>query len=290
MNIKKALIVYKKSAYQTYFQEYRDPVYRRLSKKGDKILAHIKRSHGMHYESVRSVEQILKSKNVSYDKKPRGQRFKGDKYDLVISVGGDGTFLDAARHVRKTPLLGVNSDIHYSVGRFCSTDLASFEKVFNRILRGRASFQKINRLQISINGKPWPFPVLNDLLACHSSPAAMSHYVIRIGAISERQRGSGVWIATAAGSTGAVKSAGGRVLPFGSDNFQYVPREIFEGHGVRPRLRGGVLKPSQHIVITSQMQPGMLYVDGAHTRIPWRFGDILTVKPSKYPLLISVRQ
>jgi NAD+ kinase len=203
---------------------------------------------------------------------------------LIISVGGDGTFLDAARNAKKTPVLGVNSDIHYSVGQFCSTDLGSFKRALNGIVSGKTAAKKVHRLQISINGKAWPYPVLNDILACHSSPAAMSHYVIKINSISERHRGSGVWVSTAAGSTGAIKSAGGKKLGLEDKKFQYMPREIFEGHGVKSRLRGGILGSNQKVTLTSQMQKGVIYIDGAHTMIPWRFGDVLTIKLSKYPL------
>lgn len=284
MTTKKFLIVYKKSAYQTYFQEYRDPVYRRLSKSGDKVLAHIKRSHGTHYESVRLVERVLKKNGIRYDKKPRGQKFNPSSYSLVLSVGGDGTFLDAARHLKNTPILGVNSDTNHSVGKFCSVNLDSFGKVLASFLAGRMRTRKIHRLQISVNQRPWPYPVLNDLLVCHSSPATMSHYFLTIAGHSEQQRSSGLWIATAAGSTGAIKSAGGKRLPLESSLFQYMPRELFEGHGIRSALRGGVLRPGTKVSLVSQMQKGAVYVDGAHNRVPWGYGDVLTVKPSKYPL------
>ncbi len=38
--------------------------------------------------------------------------------DLVVTVGGDGTMLDASHRVRETPILGFNSDPDRSVGYF----------------------------------------------------------------------------------------------------------------------------------------------------------------------------
>ena len=108
MKIRTALVVYKKSAYQTHFREYRDPIYRKLTRQGDKLLAHIKGSHDVHYRSIRRVEEALKKRCIRFNLKSRGQKFIGDRYDIVISVGGDGTFLDAARRTLRTPILGVN--------------------------------------------------------------------------------------------------------------------------------------------------------------------------------------
>ena len=104
------------------------------------------------------------------------------------------------------------------------------------------------------------------------------------GRIEERQRSSGVWVSTAAGSTAGMKSAGGKVLPIDSTKIQYLPRELFGGHGARYALSGGVLPAGAAIEIVSRMQEGMAYIDGAHRKIPLRYGERLVVRPSRYPL------
>ena len=112
----------------------------------------------------------------------------------------------------------------------------------------------------------------------------MSHYNLQIDGRSEQQRSSGVWLSTAAGSTGAIQSAGGKKLPFNSAQIQYMPRELFEGHGVKYKLRGGVLPPKQKIRVISQMQEGAVYFDGAHMKSSLDYGDILAISPSRYDL------
>ena len=47
---------------------------------------------------------------MPYDCLYRGELTSVAGYDLVLSVGGDGTFLEVARHAPDVPILGVNSD------------------------------------------------------------------------------------------------------------------------------------------------------------------------------------
>ena len=277
MPIRNVLIVAKKSAYQTYFDEYQKRPLRELARKGDKALLGIRRSHNTHYETLAHVRKVLKKQNIPAEVSFRGEPFNPKKYDFVITVGGDGSFLEASHRVGHKLILGVNSDKSHSVGQLCTADSANFERFFSRILRGDFRTVRLNRMKITFNNKPLAFPVLNDVLVSHLCPAAMSHYLLRIGGRTERQRSSGVWISTAAGSTAAVHSAGGRVLPRSSASLQYRTREPFEGHGEHYRLTGGVLSKGRGITLVSQMQEGMLYLDGAHHSMPFRYGDKIVI-------------
>ena len=277
MSIKKVLIVAKKSAYQIYFNEYQEQPLRELARRGDQALLGIRRAHNAHYETLALVKAVLKKKNLPFDTCFRGEPFNPQKYGLVISVGGDGTFLEASRQLKKQMILGVNSDKNHSVGKLCVSDGPHFKKHLDKILRGKFKIKPLRRVKIIFNGKALNFFVLNDVLISHRSPAAMSHYLLNVGSLSERQRSSGVWIATAVGSTAAVHSAGGRRMPEGSASFQYLPRELFEGYGQHFRLRGGVIGRRKSFSVVSQMQEGMLYLDGAHRSMPFEYGDKIRI-------------
>ncbi len=285
MNLRKVLIVYKQSAYQSSFGEYRQSFFNRLEKSGDSGLKNIKRSHDLHYRTLDTVERVFRKRKIFFERSPRGKAFRGDRYDLVLSLGGDGTFLDAARFVTHTPVLGINSDPEHSVGRLCPARRSNLKDLLDAILCGKFQTKKIHRLRIRLNQQTWKHPVLNDVLICHAVPAAMSRYRITVGQKSESQRSSGIWISTAAGSTGAMKSSGGRVLPVFSKRIQYMPRELFEGHGARYRLRGG-LAPDRDpsLTVRSQMREGRVYVDGAHVWLQFNYGDRLQISRSKSPL------
>jgi NAD kinase len=201
-------------------------------------------------------------------------------------VGGDGTFLEAARHVKEGTLWGVNSDPSWSVGRFCSGNPKNFEVLLDKILAGKATVKKFNRLSLSFSDGTQPMNVLNDILVCHHNPGAMSRYFLTIGRVREEQSSSGVWIATAAGSSGGLHSAGGKVLAQESKKFQYRPRELYRWKNTHHRLKGGILKPTQKITLTSLMREGVVFVDGSHVCLPFSFGARISVNRSSSPLKI----
>jgi NAD+ kinase len=282
MNVKNALVLYKKSAYSIYFEHPR-------SSFKDKVLpseiARFEATHRKHFECLRIVEKALKNKNIRYTKISRGRKADYSRYDLVITVGGDGTFLEAARELKKQVILGVNSDPSWSVGRFCCADATTFEKIFSRFLSDGISVKNLHRIKLRVGNED--IYVLNDILVCHHNPAAMSRYFLSINSIKEEQKSSGVWISTAAGSSGGIKSAGGRQLPVKSDKIQYRPRELYKGRGKSGyKLRGAVLPPATKIEITSLMREGFVFVDGSHVFFPFDFGEIISISHSSNPLKV----
>ena len=128
--------------------------------------------------------------------------------------------------------------------------------------------------------------VLNDILIGHRNPAAMSRYFLTLKNVREEQRNSGLWIATAAGSSGAIHSAGGQALAPESKKIQYMPRELYEGFNPHYRLRGGALELKTPMVVESLMPDGVVFVDGAHFKYPFVFGDKIMISNSPQPLKV----
>ena len=64
------------------------------------------------------------------------------------------------------------------------------------------------RMYAYVDGVQCHVPVLNDALLVTDCPAATAKYVIQNEGRAQKQFSSGVWISTAAGSTGAIHSAG----------------------------------------------------------------------------------
>lgn len=281
--IHSVLVVYKKSAYQIYVREKRNP--RFLNKRGWDI-RRLLSAHKAHKETLAGVEQTLREAGLPYRMIYRAALHDYAPYDLVVSVGGDGTLLEAARGVRRQLLLGVNSDPERSTGSYCSATGRTFPRALQSMLGGKARTRILHRMQLALNGKALDISVLNDILIAHQNPAAMSRYWIQIKGAKEEQRSSGVWVSTAAGSTGAMKSAGGRVLPRASKAIQYLPRELYWPRGVRYRLTGGVLTPDTAVTFGSLMREGMMFVDGEHRRTRLRYGDRLSISGSPYSLTL----
>jgi NAD+ kinase len=212
--------------------------------------------------------------------------FADGRYDLVVTIGGDGTILDASHAIRNIPILGVNSDPLRSVARFSGCDMESFPGVLESFLLGRLKPVSVPRLELSLNGRKHPWPVLNDLLVTTLSPAGTSRYTLKVGNRTEEQMSSGVWISTAAGSTAANLSAGGRILPPARKCFQYVVREAYLPKFGRRSLIKGILGGSAALDMVSFMRDGRLFLDGANHILPFVLGDHLKVRLSPHPLSI----
>lgn len=270
------LLIYKKSVLHIYGRERRDPHFLGLMRRKDPAVALVERSHREHMAALKSVEAALRAAGCRIRCAYRALVGDTQGYDLVISVGGDGTLLEAARTVVETPILGVNSAPSSSVGFYSGATAETFPKLLRQFLAGRAPESRLTRLTVAVNGHAWRFPVLNDVLFTHAVPAATSRYLITQDGVTEEHRSSGIWFCTASGSTAAMRSAGGRQMPLGSRRVQYRVREPFY-FGVKPRLLSGFLAPGENIEVRSKMRTATVYMDGPHLRRSVQLGDVVTV-------------
>ncbi|MCK5580025.1 MAG: NAD(+)/NADH kinase [Candidatus Omnitrophica bacterium] len=281
----KVFLFYKESAYKHHFKTRKKF---EISEVDEKIAARFKNTHEQHYRALSEVEGILRKYKITYAKSVRGKKVDFSGYDLVISVGGDGTVLEAARGVVSQKILGVNSDPKWSIGRFCAATAKTFPEFLEGFLHGKSKEKRLQRIRLRIESdlSTVDVNILNDLLICHRNPAAMSRYYLKINQHKEEQRSSGVWIATAVGSTGAIHSAGGPVLPLTSKKMQYHPRELHYSQQLHNKLKGGVVMAPKSFEVTSLMREGMIYVDGSHLRFSFHFGAKAIISQSSQPLRI----
>jgi len=220
-------------------------------------------SHEQTLQARQMTLKTIKAMGFRYRLMTKPENMDESIFDLAIVVGGDGTMLDYARHMRALPLLGVNSSPNTSVGRFHYTNAQALEQVLDEIQQGLVTPTQVVRLNVSINGEKKPFPALNEVLFAHKNPAATSKYTIRIGEKQEVQRSSGVWVATAAGSSGAIMSAGGHLQDMEAPGLQYRVREKFLSplDASEHSLLGGDL-PKGHIEFIDHMFNGAVFLDG----------------------------
>jgi NAD kinase len=167
MTFEKILVVYKKSNYEKYILEDH---YLKL-KRHKALTKPLLDSHRNHYRSLEHVERVLKNMGVKFSMMVRSNAFSEKKYDLVISVGGDGTFLDASQFMFNTPLLGINSNPIESIGHFCpitSKQLQGFlqKKHFHIV--------KLSRLRVSIDRKILAPAAIAAFLAIGETPSGFS--------------------------------------------------------------------------------------------------------------------
>jgi NAD+ kinase len=289
MTLRKVLIVYKKSSYETKALELKDPNYLRLLKKQSLATVRSKSTHNRHVETLKSVREQLSRLGISYDiclrtrLKP-GQIIRG--YDLVMTIGGDGTFLETSHHIddKKTVMMGVNSVPRESVGYYCKVTSKNFSEKIEAFLENRAKICSLHRLKVSLGGKMRPPLALNDILFSNTHPAGTTRYRLKIDGQEEEQKSSGLWISPAPGSTAATKSAGGRTLPIGSKHFQFVTREPYAPPGRHVLLKKGILEPDDELRILSVMDEAALWIDGPHVMHPVPRGTIISIRRSDRPI------
>lgn len=282
----RVLIVYKKSYYDLYRYEHRTRHFAALQERHHSIIHTMRASHDENQRTLAAVCAELEAADVPYDSIYRGQLEQVEGYDLVLSVGGDGTFLEVARHTGTTPILGVNSDPQRSTAFFCAADRSNIRQRLAELLAGTLREVRLARMQASLNDDPLPYYGLNDLLIAHVNPAATTTYTLHLHDFDESQKSSGIWIATAAGSTAAIRAAGGRVMPLRSRQLQFLVREPYFGDGHRYRGLKGTIAPGEQLRITSKMRRGRLFMDGPHLRFTLGLGDVLTVTTAETPLRV----
>jgi NAD+ kinase len=268
----RVLIVYKKSFLESQASDpkgiaHLDPEDR------DRLI----RADAENRRALGEVTAHLARRGIDFDAVYRGSIAARKRYDLVLSLGGDGTFFAAARYLKDTPVLGINSDPANSLGLWTCSDRTDFREPLEQALAGKLKPTRIHRMSIAINGKTVREQAFNDVLVAHRNPAAMTRYRLWAGAVQEDQRSSGVWVATAAGSTAGIRSAGGRRMPIASKRLQYLVREPYTWPQRRYRIARGFTSRLALQTLTVNMG---LWIDGSRIRYDLALGDRVELHPS----------
>ena len=146
--------------------------------------------------------------------------------DVVIVLGGDGTFLRAVHEFPDTPLLGLNLG---GLGYLASIGERDFTFALMKLATGR--YRISERRMIEVNGR---FAALNDIVLTRE----MSGHSTRLDLEADGRRvtsymADGLIFATPTGSTAYSLAAGGPVLMPDSDSFVVTPMNP-HALGVRP--------------------------------------------------------
>lgn len=205
--------------------------------------------------------------------------------DLVVTAGGDGTVFTANTLNTRAPFLTVNSDPQGSLGHHTRARAEDVPRLLDAWVLGRAAFQDMPRLRCrtaSVDVR-----ILNDALFTNQNPAAMSRYVLDDGSGVEKQRSSGVWVSTAAGSTAGIHSAGMEPVFALQPALLFKVREPFQAFG-HCRLLEGRQLPPRGLKLTAAV-PGMaLYLDGPNITVPLAPGEAAEFCASAEPLRLLV--
>lgn len=282
----RVLVIYKKSTYQRYAARFKHRL-EELAEQGDRAVTGLKKEHEIHQSAIETTKVALRKLGVKATFRYRPDPAPDDGWDLIVTLGGDGTLLWASHLAdSKTPMVAINSAPDTSVGYFCAGDATAAEEVLSAALTGGMKGAKLARMRVDIGGETISTRVLNDLLFCHESPAATTRYVIEHEGVSEVQLSSGIWTGPAAGSTAAIRSAGGKVLPIGSQKLQFAVREPYRGVDNRYKLTKGIINPGDALRVRCEIPRGRIFLDGAQKTFPVGIGDEMRMTLSDEPLTL----
>ena len=229
------------------------------------------------------VKKFLKKKvKVAYMDRMKliPLRFKGK--DLIIAVGGDGTFLRACQFIENTPIMGINSDLKNKEGFYMRLNYNNFESRLNKILKGDFKTAKLLRLGAKINKKEIGCMALNEFYFGAEKSYMTARYKIKIKDKEESQRSSGIIASTPTGTRAWAKAIGGKVLPRDFNGYSFTVREPFE-HKIfkNYKFNKGVVKTGNNIKLKSQMEKGILVADSVSIERKIKYNDVITIGISK---------
>jgi NAD+ kinase len=256
----------------------------------------IQQAHKEHYQCLEKTQSIMDELGINYTMIGRAENWpKNFAFDAIVTIGGDGTLLTASHNVGSStiPVLGIRSSSS-SVGYLCSTDETNLRPALTALKEGKVKTILCQRLRADVSFAETgqvktTLPALNDFLFTNSNPAAITRYVLSLGSKKEPQRSSGIWIATATGSSAAIHAAGGTVQQRDDVNFQFLVRELYKFASEGSTLTQGFFDPDQKsLVIENHNNKALLAIDGQRIIIPLKFGDHVTFKRAD-PLRVCIK-
>jgi NAD+ kinase len=196
---------------------------------------------------------------------------------LVITLGGDGTFLAGARLAapRGVPVLGVNLG---RLGFLTEIEAEQVEDGLARFLEGAYRIEERTILQVTLrrDAKNVVRAIgLNEVVVQRSGEALMLRVEIDVGGQAVGViDADGVMVSTATGSTAYALASGGPILEPTLRDLVLVPINPF-ALTVRPI----VFPPGQDITLAVVRGPGEMRVDGSRRGRTVETGDTLRCGP-----------
>lgn len=207
----------------------------------------------------------------------------GNKVNLLIALGGDGTLLYAAHLISKkdTPILGVNLG---SLGFLTGVPKDELYEVLSHILEDRFEYDRRMMLKAEVlrgESSILSYEALNDVTIHMGEIARMITLDISIeGEYLGTYAADGVVVATPTGSTAYSLSAGGPILNSGMEALILTPI-CPHTLSIRP-----MVIPANHsieIVLKDCTQDAILTVDG-QKGFSLKQGDRILFSKAKNPL------
>ena len=174
-----------------------------------------------------AVEQIKQEEfeNLEYLVYANEEELKDFDPDFLISLGGDGTILDATVLIQSKdiPILGINMG---RLGFLANVAKSNIESSLDALFTGRfqLDFRTLLQVKTSCNKLLKPNFALNEItLARKETTSMITVHTYLNGNYLNSYWADGLIVSTPTGSTGYSLSCGGPIIMPNSDNFVLTP-------------------------------------------------------------------
>jgi NAD+ kinase len=204
--------------------------------------------------------------------------------DVLVVLGGDGTFLRAARAVAEAdvPILGINSG---KVGFLSKVEAVGLETVLGLLVEGAYTLEDRMTLEATVlpgggAATAPPFVALNEAAIVRGSQAR----VVRLSVAVDSSHlatyiADGLVVSSPTGSTGYSFSAGGPILDPTSRNIVLTPVAAYLAG-----IRSVVVSPRHTITVQIEAAHDVLMSIDGREESPLAVGDAVVVRPRDRPI------
>lgn len=206
------------------------------------------------------------------------------KSDLIITFGGDGTFIKAANLIEDAFILGVNSAPETSEGALTSIIQGEFLDMLPALASKTYPILKRQRAIVILNGRVLEEHALNEVYVGTLSQFHSSHYKLTFKDHTEEHRSSGVIVSTGTGSSAWFHSAGGHIFHPSEEKLSFIVREPYFGNRVfKPTLLKGNIEKHESLRIEAHRDSGGI-ISINEALYPFNRGDVVEISLSPKPL------
>jgi NAD kinase len=257
------------------------------SKKFDRIVLVVKHNLVLDATILDKIKGYFSGKRLDVVKFSDLRKMHLHDCDLVITLGGDGTFIKAGNLIKDAYILGINAEPKTSEGALTTLNINEVDKIGD-VLAGKFKIRLAQRATAKLNGNVLDEQAINEVYVGSASQFHSSRYKIRFNGLEEEQRSSGVLIATGNGSAAWFFSAGGKVFNAEEEKLSFVVREPYFGKRVfMPKiLKGDILKEEKIEIESMRNFGGVIAINDSV--FSFNKGDVLEVFLSEFPLHVVV--